>query len=101
MIYKIYTCMLYSGEIRKMKDVSMLVWLTQLGLSVAAPLAGFVFLGVWLNRQFSLGSWAIWICLGLGVITAISGLRSSLQAMKQMQQDKTKEPPAVSFNEHD
>ena len=30
-----------------MKDLPLLVWLTQLGLSVAAPLAGFVLLAVW------------------------------------------------------
>ena len=29
-----------------MKDLPLLVWLTQLGLSVAAPLAGFVLLAV-------------------------------------------------------
>jgi hypothetical protein len=85
----------------KMKDFSMLVWLTQLGLSVAAPLAGFVFLGVWLDRQYSWGSWVIWVCLGLGLITAVSGLRSSLNAMKQANRGEADEPPSVSFNEHD
>ena len=33
-----------------MKDLGLLVWLTQLGLSVAFPLAGFVLLGLWLRR---------------------------------------------------
>lgn len=84
----------------EMKDLSLLVWLTQLGLSVAAPLAGFVFLGVWLHQQFSWGSWVIWAGVGLGVITAISGFSSSLKAMKQMQSEKPKDPPTVSFNEH-
>ena len=45
-----------------MKDLSMLVWLSQLGLSVAAPLAGFILLAVWLNERFSLGVWVIWVC---------------------------------------
>jgi len=29
-----------------MKNVNLLIWLTQLGLSVAIPLAGFIFLGI-------------------------------------------------------
>ena len=32
-----------------MKTVSLLPWLTQLGLSVALPLAGFIFLALWLR----------------------------------------------------
>ena len=37
-----------------MKDLSLLVWLTQLGLSVAVPLAGFILLAVWLRSRFGL-----------------------------------------------
>lgn len=83
-----------------MKDLSLLVWLTQLGLSVAAPLAGFVFLGVFLGKQCGWGSWVIWAGIALGVITAISGFVSSLKTMKQTLSDKPKDPPTVSFNEH-
>ena len=32
-----------------MKDLNLIVWLTQLGMSVAVPLAGFVLLAVWLR----------------------------------------------------
>lgn len=83
-----------------MKDISLLVWLTQLGLSVAAPLAGFVFLAFWLHRQFDWGDWVIWVGIGLGVLTAVSGLRSSLAAMKQQSKDRPSESDPVSFNEH-
>lgn len=79
----------------------MLVWLTQLGLSFALPLAGFVFLAVWLNRSCGWGEWVIWTGLVLGLISAVSGFRSSLQAMKLMAKDrKSDEPPPVSFNDH-
>ena len=40
-----------------MKNLNMLVWLTQLGLSVAGPLAGFILLAVWLRQHFELGGW--------------------------------------------
>ena len=66
-----------------MKNLSLLVWLTQLGLSVAVPLAGFVLLGVWLNNRFSLGSWVNVVCVILGLVCAADGLRTSLKAMLQ------------------
>lgn len=39
------------------KDIGMLAWVTQLGLSVAFPLAGFVLLAVWLKNRFGWGNW--------------------------------------------
>lgn len=85
-----------------MKNLSMLVWLTQLGLSVGVPLAGFILLAVWLQGRFGWGSWVIWVGVVLGVICAIDGLRTSLKAMERLARDKQeKDPPAVSFNDHD
>lgn len=84
-----------------MKDLNLLVWLTQLGLSVALPLAGFLIFAVWLRQSCGWGAWVVWACLVLGLISAVSGFRSSLQAMKMMSRDRKKEdPPPVSFNEH-
>ena len=84
-----------------MREMNLLIWMTQLGLSVSLPLIGFAFLGVWLNRSCGFGSWTVWIGLILGISSAINGFRSSLQAMKLMAKDKKKEgPPPVSFNDH-
>lgn len=85
-----------------MKDLNLLVWLTQLGLSVALPLAGLVLLAVWLHRRLGWGVWVIWIGLTLGIICAINGLRTSLKAMERLSskiKDDTSSP--VSFNDHD
>ena len=85
-----------------MKNLSLLVWLTQLGFSVAFPLAGFVLLAVWLQNRFSLGAWVIWAGVALGVICAVDGLRTSLKAMERLAKKKPdEEPPPVSFNDHD
>lgn len=84
-----------------MKNLSMLVWFTQLGLSVALPPAGFIFLASWLRGSYGWGSWVLWVGILLGVIGAIDGLRTSLKAMAKMSEDKEKEDPPVSFNEHD
>lgn len=81
----------------------MLVWLTQLGISVAAPLGGFTLLGLWLRERFSLGVWVIFAFCILGFICAVSGLRQTLRMMEQMDKNNTRAqtPPPVSFNDHE
>lgn len=85
-----------------MKDLSLIVWLTQLGLSVALPMAGFVLLAVWLHRSIGWGQWVIYVGIGLGLVCAIDGLRTSLKAMERLTRKKNEDsPPPVSFNDHD
>ena len=72
-----------------MKALRMLVWLMQLGLSVAFPLGGFIFLAVWLRRSYDLGIWVLIVGIVLGLAGAADGLRTSLKAMeRQAGQDK-------------
>lgn len=84
-----------------MKNLNLLVWLTQLGLSVALPPAVFIWLGVWLRERFGLGKWVVILGVIVGVVCAIDGLRTSLKAMERMTKDKKPEAPPVSFNDHD
>lgn len=67
-----------------MKNFGLLIWLTQLGFSVAFPLGGFVLLSVWLYNRFQLGIWVIVAGVVLGIFYAVDGLRSSLRAMEQI-----------------
>lgn len=84
-----------------MKDLNLLVWLTQLGLSVALPLAGFVILGVWLHERCGWGGWTVWVGIGIGLSSAISGFRGAIRTMALMSKDaKKNDPPPVSFNDH-
>lgn len=84
-----------------MKNLNMLVWLTQLGLSVAVPLGGMIWLSVWLHSSCGWGDWVVIVGVILGIVFAIDGLRTSLKAMNRMSKDKEQDPPAVSFNDHD
>ncbi len=85
-----------------MKNLSMIIWLTQLGLSVAVPLAGFVWLAVWLRQRFQLGAWIVVCGVLLGIYCAVDGLRVSLKAMERMAKDKKEDgKDIVSFNDHD
>lgn len=83
-----------------MKDAKLLVFLTQLGLSVAVPLGGFTLLGVWLYRAHNWGGWVIAVGVLLGLWGAADGLRTTLKAMKLMSREKKREDPPVSFNDH-
>ena len=84
-----------------MKDLQLLVWLTQLGISVAVPLGGFIWLGIWLRQRFDLGVWVVLAGIFVGIVCAIDGLRSSLKAMERMGKHKEEDPPPVSFNDHE
>ncbi len=86
-----------------MKDLSLLVWITQLGLSIALPPVGFVLLAKWLMDRFSWGSWTLWTGIVLGVLSAIEGFRSCIKAMTRLSKanKKPEADPPVSFNDHD
>ena len=84
-----------------MKIVNLLIWLTQLGISVAVPLGGFIWLSIWLRQRFDLGVWIILAGIFVGIVCAVDGLRTSLKAMERMSKDNNEEPPPVSFNDHE
>ena len=85
-----------------MKEFNLLIWMTQLGLSIAMPLGGFLFLGVWLHQSLGWGVWTVWVGIVFGFACAIQGLRSTLKAMAMMAKDKKeKQNPSLAFNDHD
>lgn len=90
-----------------MKELNLLVWLTQLGLSIAAPLGILSFLGVWLRQKFDLGVWVVVLGFVLGIVCAIDGFKNAMRAMELMEKNgrrakkKKDEPPPVSFNNHE
>lgn len=85
-----------------MKDLNLLVWLTQLGLSIAIPLAGFILLGVWLHESCGWGVWTVWVGVALGLYSAVDGFRASVKLLDRVgNRRKESETPPVSFNDHD
>ena len=84
-----------------MKQLSLFVWLTQLGLSVAMPPVVCIWLGVWLRDSKGWGGWVVWMGIALGILCAVDGLRVSLKALERVSRSKDqKEPPPVAFNDH-
>lgn len=96
-----FPMLLRIGWERYMKDLTLLTWLTQLGLSVAVPLGGFVWLAVWLRDSWGWGDWVIWVGLALGVYCAADGLRVSLKNLSRLAKPRKQEKPPVAFNDHD
>lgn len=84
-----------------MKNLNLIVWLSQLGISVAVPPAAFIWLGIWLRDRFQLGSWIVILAVIVGISCAVEGLRTSLKAMDRMAKEKKEDTPPVSFNDHD
>lgn len=79
--------------------MQVLVWLTQLGLSVAGPPVLFILLGSWLRDSCGWGEWVVTVCIILGVMGAIGGLISSFQTLHRMA--KKEQQPPTGFNEHE
>ena len=84
-----------------MKDVSLLVWLTQLGLSVALPPAICILLARWLQDSYGWGEWVLWVGIVFGALLALDGLLVSLRTLLRLTKSKEKDEPPVSFNDHD
>lgn len=88
-------------QVAEMKNLNLLVFMTQLGFSVAFPLAGLTVLALWLRERYSLGNWVVYVGIAVGLICAVDGFRMTLKAMERMAKDKREEEePPVSFNDH-
>jgi len=84
-----------------MKQLNLLVWVTQLGLSIAVPFAGFLFLALWLRDRFGWGSWVLIVGILIGLITAADSFFVAMKAMQRSCRNKPDDtPPPVSFNDH-
>lgn len=84
-----------------MKNLNMLIWMTQLGLSVVLPPVCFVLVAVWLQDQYGWGQWVLWVGIALGIYTAVQGLRGTLKAMEHMAKDKSEETSKTAYNDHE
>lgn len=76
-----------------------LVWLTQLGLSIAAPLLICVLGSVWLRGRFGLGGWAVVLGTVLGIGGAFVSLWQNLKAMERQAAEDDRDS-GVGFNDH-
>lgn len=84
-----------------MKNLSLLVWLSQFGLSVAVPPVCFIGLAAWLRNSCGWGQWVIWVGIVLGIYCAVTGFIATLRSLQRLAEEKKKDPPATAFNDHE
>ena len=84
-----------------MKTLSLLLWVTQFGLSVLFPLCFFLLSAAWLQQKFNLGIWVIGAAGLLGFLTSISTARACIRSLrKDAEEASGQKKPPVSFNKH-
>lgn len=85
-----------------MKNLKLIIWITQIGMTIVVPLVGFIILGAWLHKGCGWGAWAVWAGILLGIHSAIGGIRDFIRTLKRMAKDEQGDtPPPVCFNDHD
>ncbi|MBR3972862.1 MAG: AtpZ/AtpI family protein [Oscillospiraceae bacterium] len=84
-----------------MKVLSLLMWVTQFGLSILVPPCFFLLIAHWLQIRFGLGGWVMVILGILGLLTAFSTAKANLRAMLKAVKELSDNPdPPTSFNNH-
>ena len=85
-----------------MKFWSLLIWVTQFGLSVIFPVCFFLMIAAWLRNTYGWGNWILILCGLLGVLTTISTVKSCIRSLRKDAErvSDAKEPP-LAFNDHD
>ncbi len=83
------------------KVLSYLVWLTQLGLSVAVPLIGFIWLSVWLHNGRGWGGWVVAVGVVLGLMGAVGGLYSGFKTLHRLTKADEEKNAPPGFNRHE
>ena len=82
-----------------MKTLSLILWVTQFGLSVLLPPCFFLWLAVWLQQSHGFGLWTSIAGGILGILISISTAKANWRAMRK-EAESDAPPPPVSFNDH-
>lgn len=84
-----------------MKYLSLILWVTQFGLSILVPPCLLLLLAVWLQNKFGLGLWIVAVLGILGILIAIGTARANWRAMrKEAEAASGSKRPPLGFNDH-
>ena len=84
-----------------MRSLRLLAWITQFGISVAAPPVLCALLGDYLQKRYALGDWVLWLLLLVGVLSGAAGLRQSLRSLRRIGAEDDGEKPPRGYNGHE
>lgn len=84
-----------------MKLFSLILWVTQFGLSILFPPCFFLLLAHWLQTSHGWGGWTTIAGGILGILISISTARANWRAMrKEAEEASSQDPPPIAFNDH-
>ena len=84
-----------------MKYLSLILWVTQFGLSLLVPPCSLLLLAIWLQNKFGLGLWIVAVLGVLGVLIAIGTAKANWRAMRKDAEAASDNPlPPIAFNDH-
>ena len=85
-----------------MKTLTMLLWVTQFGLSIMVPPCLLLLAAVWLQQRFGWGMWIVAVMGILGVLISVGTARANWRAMRKEAENAvgSKTPP-IGFNNHE
>ena len=84
-----------------MNILSLILWVTQFGLSILMPPCVLLLLAVWLQNRFGLGMWILAVLGILGLLISVATAKANWRAMrKDAERAAGDNPPPVSFNDH-
>ena len=95
----------FSGDRMKydFKFLSLILWVTQFGLSVLFPFCAMLFLALWLQQKFDLSLLVLLPFGVLGLLISVSTAKSCLRSLRRDAEEAAGEKKKVkplSFNEH-
>ena len=82
-----------------MKTLSLILWVTQFGLSVLFPPCFFLWLAAYLQQSHGFGIWTSVVGTVIGILTSISTAKANWRSMRK-EAEAGSQPPPVSFNDH-
>lgn len=85
-----------------MKWWTLMMWVTQFGLSALFPLCAFLLIGAWLQNTYDLSPWSSLIFGALGLLTSIRTVRKCYYSMKKEADALCpEEEKSPAFDDHD
>lgn len=82
-----------------MKTLSLILWVTQFGLSILFPPCFFLWLATYMQQKHGFGVWTTVVGGILGVLIAVSTANANWRAMRKEAEAGSQTPP-ISFNDH-
>ena len=85
-----------------MKFLSLVIWVTQFGVSAVVPLCFFLWLASRLQNAYGFGIWVFFVCGLVGLLIFVSTVRSCLRTMRKEADSLCAEKETDgSFNDHE